>query len=438
MTTPQQFLSGRQFLLSEVIQLFPLSQIENQVECIPAVEKYVCNRCGNKKRHLFAAHPCGKCGQQCTYCRNCIQMGKTSECERVVLWKGAPYKPSPPPEPVLQWEGELSLPQQRASDALVTSIDTKKSILVHAVCGAGKTEILFHMIETALQKGLRICIATPRRDVVQELAPRLKRAFPTADIESLYGGSEDRLPHAHLTIATTHQLIRFREAFDVMVIDEVDAFPFSADDALQNTSQLARKKSSTLIYLSATPSRKIKTDQIIKIPARFHGFPLPVPETKWLGNWRKGLLKKRVDPALLKWLSVHPKVLVFMPDIESMQAYAGLLDVPSVHSADPDRGEKVMAFREGKCELLLTTTILERGVTFSGVEVAVVGAGDPVFTEAALVQIAGRVGRDPLKPKGNVTFFHNGLTDAMVKAQRHIVLMNKEAAKLGYVKGFLV
>ncbi|AJD92158.1 hypothetical protein JMA_28410 [Jeotgalibacillus malaysiensis] len=438
MTTPQQFLSGRQFLLSEVLKVFPLSEFESQVDFVPAVERFNCNRCGNRKRYLFASHFCGRCEKECVYCRNCIQMGKASECERVVLWKGTLFKDVPPAEQILQWEGELSRPQQRASDTLLNSIEKKNSILVHAVCGAGKTEILFYAIEEALRKGLRVCIATPRRDVVQELAPRLKRAFPTTKIESLYGGSEDRLPHAHLTIATTHQLIRFREAFDVMVIDEVDAFPFSADDALQKTSQLARQKSSTLIYLSATPSKKIKTDEIVKIPARFHGHPLPAPETKWLGNWRKSLHKNKVDPVLLKWLADHPKALVFMPDIESMQVYSELLHVPSVHSADPNRSEKVMAFREGRSQVLLTTTILERGVTFSGVEVAVVGAGDPVFTEAALVQIAGRVGRDPLKPAGDVTFFHNGLTDAMVKAQRHIVLMNKEAVKLGYVKGFIV
>lgn len=438
MITPQQFLSGRQFLLSEVLKVFPLLQFENNVDLVPAVEKFNCNRCGNRKRYLFASHFCNKCEKQCMYCRNCIQMGKASECKRIVLWRGEPFEMLPPAEPILQWQGELSRPQQKASDALISSIDKKNSILIHAVCGAGKTEILFHAIEKALRQGLRVCIATPRRDVVQELAPRLKRAFPTTEIESLYGGSEDRLPHAHLTIATTHQLIRFREAFDVLVIDEVDAFPYSVDDALQKTSHSARKKSSTLIYLSATPSKKIKTDEIVKIPARFHGFPLPVPETKWLGNWRKSLLKNKVDPALIKWLSDHQKALVFMPDIESMHVYSSILDVPSVHSADPDRGKKVMAFREGKSQALLTTTILERGVTFSGVEVAVFCAGDPVFTEAALVQIAGRVGRDPLKPAGNITFFHNGLTDAMVRAQRHIVLMNKEAVKLGYVKGFLI
>ncbi|MBM7577762.1 DEAD/DEAH box helicase [Jeotgalibacillus terrae] len=434
MITPQQFLSGRQFLLCEVLNVFPLEQCQNEITMIPAVEKFRCNRCSNTKRYLFATHACGKCGRLCTYCRNCIQMGKASECERIVLWNASPFQKEPPAAPILQWQGSLSPPQQRASAALIQSIDSKRSILIHAVCGAGKTEILFPAIENALQHALRVCIATPRRDVVQELAPRLKRAFPTSEIESLYGGSEDRLPHAHVTIATTHQLIRFREAFDVMIIDEVDAFPYAADHALQKAAQHARKKNSTLIYLSATPSRKIKTDQTVKIPARFHGHPLPVPKTKWLGNWRKSLLKKKVDPILLKWLTIHPKALVFMPDIESMEIYADLLDVPFVHSADPDRGQKVQAFREGRHQVMLTTTILERGVTFPGVEVAVVGAGDPVFTEAALVQIAGRVGRDPAKPHGDVTLFHTGLTDAIVKAQRHIVLMNKEAQKLGYLK----
>ncbi|KIL46596.1 hypothetical protein KP77_27230 [Jeotgalibacillus alimentarius] len=434
MTTPQAFLSGKQFLLSEVLNLFQLEQFQREVTLTPAVEKFKCNRCSNTKRYLFATHPCGKCGKPCTYCRNCIQMGKASECEQIVLWNGTPFQQEPPAAPVLQWEGSLSPPQQRASAALIQSIDSKQSILIHAVCGAGKTEILFPAVEKALQQSLRICIATPRRDVVQELAPRLTRAFPTSEIESLYGGSEDRLPYAHITIATTHQLIRFREAFDVMIIDEVDAFPYAADTALQKAAQHARKKISTLIYLSATPSRKIKTDQIVKIPARFHGHPLPVPKAKWLGNWRKLLLKKKVDPVLLKWLAIHPKALIFMPDIESMEIYSDLLGVPAVHSADPDRGEKVQAFRAGRHQVMLTTTILERGVTFSGVEVAVVGAGDPVFTEAALVQIAGRVGRDPAKPHGDVTLFHTGLTDAIVKAQRHIVLMNKEAQRLGYLK----
>ncbi|MDQ0206771.1 late competence protein required for DNA uptake (superfamily II DNA/RNA helicase) [Alkalicoccobacillus murimartini] len=74
----------------------------------------------------------------------------------------------------------------------------------------------------------------------------------------------------------------------------------------------------------------------------------------------------------------------------------------------------------------MTTTILERGITISRVEVAVLGAEADLFTESALVQIAGRVGRDRMSPNGDVVFFHYGKTDAMYAAKRHIIQMNRE------------
>ncbi|WP_227394303.1 DEAD/DEAH box helicase [Jeotgalibacillus aurantiacus] len=433
MFTLQAHLTGRQLLESEVKAAFPDEDFST-LQKEPSIQKKTCMRCGNTKSYLFGSHPCAKCGKNCTYCRNCISVGKSSVCSFILLWNDQPYEKKPPQEPILHWSGTFSPPQLKATHLLKESIESKKSILVHAVCGAGKTEILFPAIEQSMRLGLRICLATPRRDVVQELAPRLKQAFLTADIESLYGGSEDRQSFAHLTIATTHQLYRFRDAFDVMIIDEVDAYPYSADQSLQKAVENARKPDSTLIYLSATPSRSIKSDRIVRIPSRYHGHPLPVPQTKWLGNWKKSIKKDRVDPALIKWLSAHPKALVFMPDVESMEHYARILGIPSVHAEDPLRSEKVMQFRNGEVKVLLTTTILERGVTFSDVHVAVVGADEAVFTDSALVQIAGRVGRDRNFPAGNVTFFHCGLTNHMMRAIRQINSMNEEAGKLGFLK----
>ncbi|MDQ7861633.1 helicase-related protein [Peribacillus frigoritolerans] len=76
-----------------------------------------------------------------------------------------------------------------------------------------------------------------------------------------------------------------------------------------------------------------------------------------------------------------------------------------VHSRHPDRKEKVMALRNGLVPGLLTTTILERGVTIERLEVAVIGAEHEVFSDSALVQIAGRVGRSFANPSGTVTLF---------------------------------
>ena len=82
---------------------------------------------------------------------------------------------------------------------------------------------------------------------------------------------------------------------------------------------------------------------------------------------------------------------------------------------------------------MLTTTILERGVTIPRLHVAVVGAEEEIFTESALVQIAGRVGRSVDFPTGEVIFFHYGKTRAMIKALKQIKSMNVEARKKGLI-----
>ena len=72
---------------------------------------------------------------------------------------------------ILHWNGSLSPGQEVASKAVTQAIKNKTELLVWAVCGAGKTEILFAGIEKALQLGYRICIAIPNRCLLEELAP---------------------------------------------------------------------------------------------------------------------------------------------------------------------------------------------------------------------------------------------------------------------------
>ena len=53
--------------------------------------------------------------------------------------------------------------------------------------------------------------------------------------------------------------------------------------------------------------------------------------------------------------------------------------IDGVHAEDPMRKEKVTSFRKGDIPLLVTTTILERGVTVKNLQVAVLGAEEEVF-----------------------------------------------------------
>lgn len=449
----QSFLSGRSLLKTEMPfsdQMMKTHLDGGYMEAGPGIfrskNRWRCLRCNNDTQRLFASFPCAVCKKTCVYCRNCIMMGRVATCTPLYRWTG--------PEPgwkdtvSLEWDGHLSAGQKAASEAVQDAVTNGEDLLIWAVCGAGKTEVLFGGIELALKCGKRTCIATPRTDVVLELVPRLQKVFPSITVAALYGGSEDRDVFSPLTISTTHQLMRFEDAFDVVIVDEVDAFPYSFDRSLQWAVEKSAKEHAARIYLTATPSKHWQDEcrygkrNYIKIPARFHRKPLPVPQFAWCGNWRKSLEKGKLPRGVSGWtqkrVAAGKQALIFLPHIQLMEKSLPLFQqlhpaIQAVHAEDSSRKEKVKAMRKGEIPILLTTTILERGVTFPNIDVAIVGAEDDIFTEAALVQIAGRVGRSPEYPGGAVTFFHHGRTKAMIRALVHIAGMNNEARKAGLI-----
>ncbi|PFJ17363.1 DNA/RNA helicase [Bacillus cereus] len=447
-------LAGKQLLLEELSsdlrdKLNDLKK-KGEIVCVQGVKKeaskYICQRCGNMEQRLFASFLCKRCNKVCTYCRKCITMGRVSEC--AVLVRGIAERKREKDLNPLQWKGVLSAGQELAAQGVIEAVKRKESFFIWAVCGAGKTEMLFYGMKEALQKGERVCIATPRMDVVLELAPRLQEVFPYTNVSALYGGSIDKEKDAMLVVATTHQLLRYYRAFHVMIVDEVDAFPYHADKMLQYAVKQAMKENAAHIYLTATPDEKWKRklrnrkQKGVIISGRYHRHPLPVPEFRWCGNWEKSLMRKRIPRVLLQWLKMYLDkqypIFLFVPHVRYVEEISLLLKslnnrIDGVHAEDPVRKEKVAAFRRGEIPLLVTTTILERGVTVKNLQVAVLGAEEKIFSESALVQIAGRAGRSFEEPHGEVVYFHYGKTGAMVRAKKHIQSMNKNAKEQGLI-----
>lgn len=410
----------------------------------PAVERKenecYCNRCQNKVQQQFIAFSCARCEGTCYYCRHCLVMGRMVSCEELIMWNGpAPRKSR---QHKFTWSGQFTKHQQRAADELTASIEAGRSHLLRAVCGAGKTEILFQAIHVALQKGLRVCVAAPRTDVVLELYPRFLQVFPTTTIHALYGGAQPDARFAELVIATTHQLYRFEQAFDVMIVDEADAFPYTMDETLQRAVLKAKKEEAPIAYVTATPSRQLlarcEKEQwgYSFIKRRYHGYDLPVPRVISLWNYDKAIQKGQIPQKLRHWLTEKlaqgEQVLLFFPTIDLMEQGVPLFQqieplIDSVHAEDAKRKEKVIRLRNGELKGLLTTTILERGITIKNVQVAVIGAEQAVFTASALIQISGRVGRNVDFPTGDIVFFHHGLTAEMDAAIDEIKRMNKGA-----------
>ena len=382
------------------------------------------------------------------YCLNCIQLGRISEATTLYSY---PYQKRPETkEKLLTWSGQLSNEQQRASTDLVNSLSDSRPHLIQAVTGAGKTEMIFEVIHQVLQKGGRVAVATPRMDVCNELAPRLQEAFKSVPLILLHGQTEEVYRYTPLVVATTHQLWRFKEAFDLIIVDEVDGFPYAGDPTLHAGVEHAKKQDGKVIYLTATPddylNEEIKHERLTHtvLPARYHRFSLPEPKCFWAGNWRETIKKRRRWSPLYRKMNqfkqlTGPKLLFIANIALAEELYQWLskvwpeLRIACVHSKDLNRQEKVQQLRDSELDLLITTTILERGVTFTNCQVCIIGAEHPLFTEASLVQMSGRAGRRPYFPAGEVWFLHFGYSKAMRRACRQIKEMNQLARKGGLI-----
>lgn len=511
----------------------------------PGLERTVfggwrCLRCGETDD--ISVSDCAACGEPfCAECDACRGLGVVRSC--TLLYSGVSEGPS---EAVTTAEGEagatisyvshpLTKAQGRAANLLERFVlgETGGEALVWAVCGAGKTELCFPAVARILRAGGRVLFAIPRRDIVRELGVRLRNAFPKTAVQVLHGGDGrielERLGPGTLTVATTHQVLRFESAFDLVIVDEVDAFPYRTSPMLQRAVLRAKAPGGRIVYMSATPTRSLLNRardgkvHLITVPARHHGHPLPVPRLHrdaTLG-WNVGgadapdtpldtsldtpldipldtsrdteahhdarsdaasdsglgvlsvlepdfidgpdrafpsevgrtfhkvlatatgqrpprILLRLIDDSLQS--EPPARVIVFAPDVAKTEAlgrrlaeaYRGSRTVLWSHSRDPDRDKKLDALRHGRCDVFVATTILERGVTVPDVDVIVMYADEErVFSEATLVQMAGRVGRSTERPKGRVHFVGRRISPEMRRAVQQIEGMNAEASALG-------
>ncbi|WP_300615173.1 DEAD/DEAH box helicase [uncultured Lactobacillus sp.] len=424
MTEEKESLAGRQWLVDKVD-----NSIKEGQTAIPAIENGICQRCGSS---CWARLPSGF-----LYCRACVGLGRLDEGKLLVRQAAGSHYPA---RAGMTWTGQLQERQEGVSHFLLEKFAAKEDCLVEAVTGAGKTEMIFPLLAEAFSRGCRVAIATPRIDVVNELYPRLVAAFGEVEIGKYHGREEKQPANEQLVICTTHQLFKYYQAFDLLIIDEIDSFPYAGNPQLHFAAGNAVKKTGSRVFLTATPPEDlVKAARqgklaIVRLNRRFHGYPLPVPQ---LDLYVKPFLTKgRLHPKLARRIKMaaksgHP-LLVFLPRIAQMPQYFAAvkrllpnLRLATVYAQDPDRLEKVEKFRKGDLDLLLTTTILERGVTFKHVWVIIVAADDEIYSAASLVQIAGRVGRDKQDPDGLVLFCYRRYSRQIRSAVKQIKEMNR-------------
>ena len=372
------------------------------------------------------------------YCRECLLMKRVRSDQALYYFPQEDF----PKQDVLKWRGQLTPFQEKVSEGLLQAVDKQEPTLVHAVTGAGKTEMIYQVVAKVVDEGGAVCLASPRIDVCLELYKRLQNDF-ACEIALLHGESEPyfRTP---LVVATTHQLLKFYHAFDLLIVDEVDAFPYIDNTILYYAVKNSVKEDGLKIFLTATSTdeldRKVRTGELkqLSLPRRFHGNPLIIPKPVWLSDFNRCLEKNQLSSKLKTYIEKQRRtgypLLIFASEIKKGEKLKELLqeqfpneNIGFVSSVTENRLEQVQAFRDGELTILISTTILERGVTFPCVDVFVVEANHRLFTKSSLIQIGGRVGRSMDRPTGELLFFHDGLNASIKKAIKEIKQMNKEA-----------
>lgn len=342
---------------------------------------------------------CNRCG--CDILKYFVNQNGIMQCRRCIQYQGIEGS-------VLYYDDTVETEMryqltdsQKVCSRKILEESRKRDVLVYAICGAGKTELVLESIQYALEHKQKVGIAVARRQVVLQLYERLKRIFNTIKVVAVCEGYTDDC-EGHLIISTTHQLFRFHKMFDLLILDEPDAFPFCSDETLQGFARQSVKGQT--IYLTATPSddlvKEVKRGKMseVRLFRRPHDHGLVIPTCKYIPLYGQFVYLKH-------WLKkFEESCLIFVPSIKLGNQLSTYLGIPFVYAGYAKLDEYIKQFKDNLGSRLICTTVLERGVTFENVQVAVVYANHSVFNLASLTQISGRVGRSMNYPNGRVLF----------------------------------
>ena len=365
----------------------------------------ICPRCLNTDEEYFYK------GSRGWYCRKCIPFGRVMlEEEKEPVSLNEIHEGSE--------EYTLQYPLTKAQETIAVhcaQLIEDHDVLLNCICGAGKTELVVYSIAKMLKMKKKVCFAIPRRQVVLELRERLAQYFPKAKVIAVCGGHTAQTD-GDLIICTTHQLYRYFHAFDLLILDEPDAFPFAGNDTLHGIAETSCR--GHMVYLTATADEtlltKVKNGELVQLSLnrRPHGYPLPVPCIHVAPSF---ILLVNLIVWILRHDS-HPR-MIFAPSIKSAHLLCFVINIfakCSVCTSHTENRDEVIAqFKFQKAGIICATTVLERGVTIPGADIAVWNADSGVFSEASLIQMAGRAGRSFAFPEGDVLFLCSSQSSAV-------------------------
>ncbi|NLL53059.1 MAG: DEAD/DEAH box helicase family protein [Peptococcaceae bacterium] len=448
--------------VTELAILLHLAVIKGYGEWVPGLSRrnnsWRCERCGNEDCYQIWPSYYGNTAT-CLSCKsigplNSLQVIYRSHEETLKREKEKKAGSTTFTSSEQDWQFTPAQCSAAADLQLFARDPLAKEALVWAACGAGKTEITFPVIGQYLEHSQSVLYAAPRLDVVHDIQPRLQKFFNPCKVKVMSGLSPPDWTACPLTVATTHQVLKFSRAFDLIILDEMDAYPYAGNQVLEYGLKQALKRTGKTIYLSATPSASILAKVgrqecfLTRLPARFHGYPLPVPE--FLKIKAPKISEGRIPGSrsllaigdYLRELLFEGQLFVFVPTVSLVNIWVQALSllfkdkkITGSWSSDPDRKRKVASFTSGNSDVIVCTSILERGITVHKAQAVVLYADHALYDVRALVQMAGRVGRTAACPQGRVLFIAGKQTKEITAAIKWIEEQNELATQGGFLRG---
>ena len=133
---------------------------------------------------------------------------------------------------------------------------------------------------------------------------------------------------------------------------------------------------------------------------------------------------------LRQFLKEEKQVFIFAPTIEICEKVYRFLSIfvkggNYVHSKRVNRKEVIDLFRNKFYKYLVTTSVLERGVTVRNLQVIIMQTDHKIYEKGILVQISGRVGRKIDAPTGEVIYLASKITKSMYESINDIRKSNE-------------
>ena len=321
--------------------------------------------------------------------------------------------------PDVPWLKELedSFPYQETADQLATMADVKRDMeqskpmdrLVCGDVGYGKTEIALRAAFKAVMEGRQVAVLVPTTVLAQQhyvtFSQRLSGYPVTIEVLSRFRTDQEQravvegLVSGRVDICIgTHRLIQRDVSFNnlgLVVIDEEQRFGVAHKERLKQMRHEVE-----VLTLTATPIPRTLNMSLAGI-RDMSTIETPPEERLPIKTYVSEFSDELIREAILREIDREGQVFFLhnrVYNIDYMADYVRRMvpeaEVAVGHGQMPESQleETMIAFAEGKIDVLVCTTIIESGLDIPNVNTLIINRADSIGL-AQLYQLRGRVGR---------------------------------------------